>query len=131
MRAKDMRSNDGCCNNVPIRFASAKEMFEYLQDVGDLYSPDERIYVFNYSESGALAVYRICELRAKELSRDSKKADEYWGAFLGPGGSIYDVPGEQCGVDYAMKFCEDWYKSEWYDTRDYAEILKKENERNV
>jgi hypothetical protein len=32
MRAKDMRSNDGCCNNVPIRFASAKEMFEYLQD---------------------------------------------------------------------------------------------------
>ena len=49
-----MRSNDGCCNNVPIRFASAKEMFEYLQDVGDLYSPDERIYVFNYSESGAL-----------------------------------------------------------------------------
>ena len=54
-----MRSNDGCCNNVPIRFASAKEMFEYLQDVGDLYSPDERIYVFNYSESGALAVYRI------------------------------------------------------------------------
>ena len=47
------------------------------------------------------------------------------------GGSIYDVPGEQCGVDYAMKFCEDWYKSEWYDTRDYAEILKKENERNV
>ena len=50
MRAKDMRSNDGCCNNVPIRFASAKEMFEYLQDVGDLYSPDERIYVFNYSE---------------------------------------------------------------------------------
>lgn len=118
-----MRSDDGCCNNVPIRLASAKEMFEYLQDVGDLYSPDERIYVFNYSESGALAVYRICELRAKELSRDSKKADEYWGAFLGPGGSIYDVPGEQCGVDYAMKFCEDWYKSEWYDTRDYDDLV--------
>ena len=32
----------------PITFDSAKKMFTYLQDVGDLYSPDERIYVFNY-----------------------------------------------------------------------------------
>ena len=131
MNAECRNGSHNVIDHVPIRFASAIEMFTYLRDVGDLYSPDECIYVFNYSESGALAVYGICELKAKELSRDSKKADEYWGAFLGPGGSVYDVPDEQCDVDYAMKFCEDWYKSEWYDTRDYAEILKKENERNV
>ena len=54
----------------PITFDSAKKMFTYLQDVGDLYSPDE-----------------------------------------------------QCDVDYAKKFCEYWYKSEWYDTRDYADLV--------
>ena len=60
MRAEKMLFNDGCCNNIePMRFVSAKEMYTYLQDAGDLYCAEECLYVFRYSESGALAVYRI------------------------------------------------------------------------
>ncbi len=105
----------------PITFGSAEEMLHYIRNNGDLYCPGEELYVFHYNLDGAIAVYDIDEEEAKDLSAKSIESDgEYWGAFLGFGGRIYDVPDEHCDDDYAMEFCEDHYNLKWYDTNDYA-----------
>lgn len=117
--------NQNLISNGPIHFDSAREMYDYLRSAGDLYSPKEMLYVFGYNSAGAIAVYDISEEEAKELSHKMEKYEEDWSALLGPGGRIYDALDEYCEEDYAMEFCEDWYRLEWYDTIDYKELVLK------
>lgn len=104
-----------------MKFETAMKMYEYIRDNGDLYSPSEEIYVFLYSEDGAICSYDITNEQAKELSALSKEHDgEYWGAFLGFGGSIHDPSDRWADVDPcpfekdlehnpALQFCEQYH----------------------
>lgn len=85
-----------------MKFNSAEEMLEFIQDGNDLWSPSEELYVFVYNEDGAVCTYSIDLTEAKELSLKAELYDEYWSAFLGWGGSIYDPPRN-------LKLCEILY----------------------
>ena len=100
----------------PILFESAGEMKELVvnKDV-DLYSPDLKLYVFHYNDQEAVAVYRLENEEAYKLSVEADKANEYWGALLGPGGSIYDEPEE---------FFGQYFGELWVDTKYYPEYYK-------
>lgn len=123
------KANPNVINHVPITFGSAQDMYYYLRNEGDLYNTTNQIYVFDYSGAGAIAVFNIDEEEAKELSKESTEADDYWSSFLGLGGRIYDVPGEFGEDNRAKEFCEEHYNLEWYDTKDYAALVL-ESERN-
>lgn len=71
-----------------MKFNSSKKMREYIQSGRDIYSPSLEIYMFLYNEEGAICQYSIRQDEAKELN----EKDEYWGAYLGTGGIIYDDP---------------------------------------
>ncbi len=74
-----------------IIFQSAKEFISALVDEDkDLYNPLLNKYLFHYSEAGAVAQYFITPRNARNLARESALSGEYWGAFLGFGGSIYE-----------------------------------------
>lgn len=90
-----------------MKFNSAEDMLEFIQDGNDLWSPSEGLYVFVYNEDGAICTYSIDITQAKELSLKAELYDEYWGAFLGWGGSIYDESQnlELCEVLYTV---DDW-----------------------
>ena len=75
-----------------MKFNSAAEMLKFIQDGNDLWSPSEELYIFVYNEDGAICTYNIDLTEAKELSLKAELHDEYWSAFLGWGGSIYDPP---------------------------------------
>ena len=116
----------------PIKFNNWKEMYDKIVEEGcDLYSPSEELYVFGYNDSGSIAYYGIDNKEAIELSERAIVDNEYWGAHLGVGGYINDI-----GDDYeelwiqgkqyeeredndAFLFCNELYKLEWYDTREY------------
>lgn len=130
-RYEDEFPNTNVINHVPISFGSADEMLHYLRNDGDLYNPKEKMYVFDYSARGAIAMYYIDKEEAAELSRKVRDSEEeYWGAFLGPGGRIFDTPDGQCDDDYALEFCEDYYAQEWYDTEDYAALALEQETNN-
>ena len=73
---------------VNMKFNISKKMREYIQSGRDIYSPSLEIYMFLYNEEGAICQYSIRQDEAKELN----EKDEYWGAYLGTGGIIYDDP---------------------------------------
>lgn len=75
-----------------MKFNSPKEILEFIQDGNDLYSKSAKLYVFVYNNAGAICIYDINITRAKKLSLEAKLYDEYWSAFLGIGGTIYDCP---------------------------------------
>lgn len=89
-----------------MTFTSPEEMYEALQTT-DLYSREKEQYVFLYNNDGAIAVYPITVEEAEKLASLSAETDEYWGAFLGIGGDIYDDPWE---------FCDTEYLGEWVST---------------
>lgn len=90
-----------------MKFNSAKDMLEFIQDGNDLWSESEGLYVFAYNEDGAVCTYSINITQAKELSLKAELYDDYWSAFLGWGGSIYDEPTnlELCESLYTV---DDW-----------------------
>jgi hypothetical protein len=90
-----------------MKFNSAEDILEFIQDGNDLWSPSEDLYVFVYNEDGAICTYNIDVTQAKELSLKADLYDECWSAFLGWGGSIYDPPKnlELCEVLYVV---DDW-----------------------
>ena len=73
-----------------ISFNSSAEMFRYVYGNSDLYNLETGDYVFRYSESGSFAVYNLSMKEAEELEQNATEGNEYWGAFLGIGGYIYD-----------------------------------------
>lgn len=106
-----------------MKFNTAKEMLDYINDNNDLYSRKAEKYVFNYNESGSICTYDIDEDEAKELAKKAKKTPEYWAAFLGTGGKIFDDPSYECYEDEQMsnlECCEELIKYEdWVITKQY------------
>ena len=103
---------------IRMRFESGKEMLDCIYDT-DLYNAEKEIYVFQYNEVGSIACYNISNKEAEKLRELSKENDgEYWGAFLGIGGYIYDDP-EYDGFeegDYSnLDWCNDNFEGEWED----------------
>ena len=89
----------------------ALEFLKNIQSGTDYYNPKEETYVFVYSDRGSICIYSIDPDKAKELAEKSAENDgEYWGAFLGCGGEIfddmsYDEPPAPCNSNIA--FCRD------------------------
>lgn len=76
-----------------MKFQSAEQMLKYITDVGDLYSEKAEIYIFNYNEAGSVCTYNIDREQAAQLSNEVNNSKEnYWAAFLGVGGQIWDDP---------------------------------------
>lgn len=94
----------------PYKFDTGKQMLEVLQKDVDLYEITDGTYVFHYNEAGAVASYGIDKSEAKELEAEARECNEYWAAFLGPGGYIYDDPDdpdlEEIHGMSNIEFCE-------------------------
>lgn len=88
-----------------MTFSSGQDMYNAL-DFGDIYNPEKELYVFLYNDAGAVCAYNVSEYEAKELELKSKESGEYWSAFLGVGGSIYDEPMEFCDANYNGNWCK-------------------------
>lgn len=104
-----------------MKFNSAQEMLDVIKKGTDLYNPNTNTYVFVYSDAGSIAYYRIDNEEAKELERKAREADEYWGAFLGPGGWIVDDPSSDFfeGNETNLEWCEACYKDEgWIECKE-------------
>ena len=116
-----------------MKFNNGTEMYNYLCSGRDLYSKSLDTYVFEYNDAGALCTYGLYLEDVVKLIEDSKKYEEYWGAFLGLGGSIledpdYDDDEHRYNEDETMRnlylrpsldFCEETYMVEdWMDTDD-------------
>ncbi len=98
------------------KFSSANDMLEKIK-VNDYYNHITEEYVFTYNDRDSIAVYNIDKDEAKTLSKQAKENDEYWGAFLGPGGYIYDEPQNS-------EWCESHFKEDgWITTTDYQNAI--------
>lgn len=111
-----------------LKFKSASDMKSTL-DKKDLYNPNTETYVFLYNEAGSIAVYEDISLdEALQLEKDAKAINEYWAAFLGPGGEIYDdVSHPLYNKDLLSNtdWCEQHYTEEgWILTTDVTEYAK-------
>ena len=74
------------------KFINGTDMYQTITSGIDLYSKETETYVFVYNNKGSIDVYNgITVEKAEELNKKMQEAEEgYWGALLGPGGSIYD-----------------------------------------
>ena len=97
-----MEDTAGLSSKARIIFSTAEDMVNTLQADMDLYNVLTQEYVFLYNTDGAIAVYYISLEEAKELEEKSQSSDEYWGAFLGAGGTIYDDPLEYYNDQYKL-----------------------------
>lgn len=100
-----------------IKFSSAEAMLQEVLSGTDLYSPELEEYVFLYNDRDAIAVYsNISPDEAVKLAEKAGTGEdsEYWGAFLGAGGSIFDEKEDE------LSFCSNVYRDQWYDTRDIS-----------
>ena len=126
--------------NLFKKFKNGKEMYDFLASGKDLYSSKLEIYVFEYNDAGALCYYGLSDTEVKEIV-EKKRPDEYWAAYLGPGGSIldsseYDDDEHRYSEDEAKRnlylqpsidFCNENYSNEdWIDTDDLSLELLKE-----
>jgi hypothetical protein len=106
-------------NKEKIKFNSAEEMLERIQEGSDFYNPEYEEYVFVYNDCGSVCSYTINEDEAKELMERSNESGEYWSAYLGWGGGIYEDPSHE---DYDedrpsnLDYCKDVYMWDgWID----------------
>lgn len=96
-------------------------MLDYLLNNTDLYNLETGQYIFHYNKDDAIAVYYIDTQTALQLA---KAADdkEYWGAFLGPGGMIYDDPSyEHFDADWNisnLEYCNQYFSEGIWVTAD-------------
>lgn len=89
-------------NKTNMTFSTVEEMISTLQNDIDLYNALTEEYVFGYNTDGAIAIYNVSIEQAKELEEKTKTSGEYWGAYLGAGGTIYDNPSEYCKDKYSL-----------------------------
>jgi hypothetical protein len=115
-----------------MKFENGNEMYDYL--IGrDLYSKSLGIYAFEYNDAHAICIYYLQPEEVAKLIEKSKGTENYWGAYLGWGGSIlddsdYDDDEHRYSSDENMRnlylkpsidFCEETYMVEdWMDTED-------------
>lgn len=107
-----------------MRFLNGREMLDYIQNVGDLYSKKANTYLFCYNDAGSICAYSVDSDMANELAHKSYESGEYWGAFLGFGGCIYDDPsyeGFNPETDVSnLNICEFLIiYDDWIDTESY------------
>lgn len=97
-----------------MTFNSGQEMLETIKNDIDLYNRETEQYVFNHNINGNIAVYHISNEDADKLAKE----DEYWGAYLGVGGYVYEDitdDGYKQGGCTNLDWCNDNYKGEWED----------------
>lgn len=115
-----------------IVFKNGKEMLHTIWG-GDLYNVETGDYVFEYNNCGSICVYNLSEEEAIELQVKSKlDGGQYWGAYLGPGGYIYDDPSyEGYDKDYSisnLEWCkENFSEPGWVYCQDVLEVLLNGN----
>lgn len=112
-----------------LTFHNGAEMLEALQ-TGDLYSPLSEIYIFIYNDVGSLCSYDITLSEAETLENKCREQPgEYWSAFLGTGGWIYDDPSHELfNPDHGisnLELCERLYTEEWIYTTDLLNYVKE------
>ncbi len=106
------------------KFRSASGFLEKIK-VNDYYNPITEQYVFLYNDNNSIAVYsNIDEAEAQKLSALANETDEYWGAFLGVGGYIYDAP-------LNFVWCNSNFRNDgWITTTNYQNIALSELREN-
>ncbi len=72
-----------------MRFTTVEELKSALNK-GDLYCERTSEYVFKYNEEGSICIYTISLDEAYKLEKMAREDGEYWGAYLGVGGCVYD-----------------------------------------
>lgn len=99
-----------------ITFCDGLEMFNKIKECGlDLYNTELEIYAFCYNECGSIATYNIDRENALKLKIKANATGEYWSAFLGCGGKIYDSLDYKLQLelkdtcDEAVEFCNCYY----------------------
>ncbi|MCR5651016.1 MAG: hypothetical protein K6F86_07540 [Lachnospiraceae bacterium] len=98
-----------------------------LDDIGcnDLYNVKTGDYVFLYNEAGSIAVYNLSNQTAENIARSAE--GEYWGAYLGPGGTIYDDPSyESYSPEWStsnLAWCDEHFAEEGWMT--YSQFLEE------
>ena len=106
-----------------LKFKNGLEMLLKITEQNlDLYNRELELYVFGYNEYGSIAAYHIANEDASRLAQKAAAAHEYWSAFLGPGGAIYDSLAykQQHGIltekafDEALEYCNNCFdKGVW------------------
>ena len=87
---KKKRSDNGI-RGKRMRFKTGQEMLDYIHTGNDLYCEETGLYLFEYNDRGAVCYYNVSNEKARDLQKLSEKYDgEYWGGFLGAGGSIME-----------------------------------------
>ena len=107
-----------------IKFKTAEQMLSYINEGNDLYSCKAQIYVFSYNDAGSVCTYKIDAEAAAYLAKQvENSAEQYWGAFLGVGGLIWDDPSHECYEEGQLtnfdccKYLLDF--DDWVLTQDY------------
>lgn len=121
-----------------MKFGTAKQMLDYINEGNDLYSRKAETYVFSYNDEGSVCTYILDESEAASLARQVKNSEEkYWSAFLGTGGKIWDDPRHYCykegqvtNLDCCEKLVEyeDWVLTQHYLGEPIALTVKIEVE---
>ncbi len=109
--------------NEVIIFEDTAEMYDYISEGNDIYSPTAEMYIFSYNDGGSIAYYTIDEKRAKELAQFSEENNEYWAAALGPSGHIIDAEDDTTNI---VMFLADFIHNDWYNTKDYGKMVLSE-----
>lgn len=114
-------------NPVKMRFHTPEQMLEFINADHDLYSEKAEMYVFNYNVAGSICTYSVAPNEAADLVEEAKANGDYWGAFLGPGGHIWDDPSHECyreGQATNLDCCasliqyDDWVLTENYHRKE-------------
>ncbi len=105
-----------------MKFETGQEMLDYLLSGRDLYGEKSGCYFFAYNDRGAVCRYYIENDKAKELAKKAREDDSYWGAYLGVGGSIHDIPEETPSYrTNNLEVCELYCKAdEWVPAETYG-----------
>ena len=90
------------------------ELQEYLYGK-DLYCVEQEIYLFSYNECDSVCYYRIPLDEAKRLEAMTREDGNYWGAYLGVGGWIYDD-------DEAQELLVNFADLDWIPTSEVLEV---------
>ena len=88
-----------------------------IESGSDLFNTATGEYVFLYNENQDFCSYILTFDKALEYCSEAKECDEYWGAFLGVGGTV---------IGDTSNYCEDRFKdTNWIETDYYEEFLIK------
>lgn len=100
-----------------LKFNDANEMKTLIESGFDLFNTVTGEYVFLYNENQEFCSYILTLDEVLKCYSKAKECDEYWGAFLGVGGTI---------IGDTVDYCEDRFKdTNWIETDNYEEFLIK------